>query len=374
MSERVIKFLDLRAVNGQYAEEIQTAVRDSIDSGWYIRGNRCEVFESEFADYCGVENCVSVANGLDALSLVFRAWIKMGKLSVGDEVIVPANTYIASILAVTQNGLVPVLVEPSEASYNLSFEGVQSAITSRTRAILAVHLFGRVAPMNKLCDLADEHGLLILEDAAQAHGARLGSRRTGSLGDAAGFSFYPGKNLGCLGDGGAITTNDANLAAVVRALSNYGSHKKYENLYEGVNSRLDEIQAAVLSVKLAHLERDTKVRRSIAKQYSLGIVNPLISLPLSEEEVDSDLLYHVFHLFVIRTEYRDLLQQFLHDRGVQTVIHYPIPPHKQKAYNWSHSLPITERIHREVLSLPMSPVHTQEQIERVIQCCNEFKV
>ena len=374
MSERVIKFLDLRAVNGQYAEEIHTAVRDSIDSGWYIRGNRCEVFESEFADYCGVENCVSVANGLDALSLVFRAWIEMGKLAVGDEVIVPANTYIASILAVTQNGLVPVLVEPSEVSYNLSFERVQSAITSRTRAILAVHLYGRVAPMNKLRDLADEHGLLILEDAAQAHGARIGSRRTGSLGDAAGFSFYPGKNLGCLGDGGAITTNDANLAAAVRALSNYGSHKKYENLYQGVNSRLDEIQAAVLSVKLGYLERDTKARRLIAKQYSQGIVNPLIGLPLSKEEVDSDLLHHVFHLFVVRTKYRDQLQQFLHDRGIQTVIHYPIPPHKQKAYNWSHSLPITERIHREVLSLPMSPVHTQEQIERVIQCCNEFEV
>ena len=374
MSESVIKFLDLRAVNSQYAEEIQTAVRDSIDSGWYIRGNRCQVFESEFADYCGVENCVSVANGLDALSLVFRAWIEMGKLAVGDEVIVPANTYIASILAVTQNGLVPVLVEPSEVSYNLSFEGVQSAITSRTKAILAVHLYGRVAPMNKLRDFADEHGLLILEDAAQAHGARLGSRRTGSLGDAAGFSFYPGKNLGCLGDGGAITTNDAELAEVVRALSNYGSHKKYENLFEGVNSRLDEIQAAVLSVKLGYLERDTRIRRSIAKQYNLGIVNPLIGLPLSEEEVHGDLLHHVFHLFVIRTKYRDLLQQFLHDRGVQTVIHYPIPPHKQKAYNWTRSLPVTERIHHEVLSLPMSPVHTQEQIERVIQCCNEFKV
>ena len=366
----MIKFLDLQAINGQYQKELKEACARVIDSGWYIMGNELEAFEREFAEYCGVKHVIGVANGLDALILVVRAWKELGKLKAGDEVIVPANTYIASVLAITENDLIPVFVEPDSATYNLCPANVRAAITEKTKAILPVHLYGLISPMPELMDIAKEHDLLVLEDCAQAHGANIDGKKVGNWGDAAGFSFYPGKNLGALGDAGAITTNNNELAQTVKALRNYGSHKKYENLYKGINSRLDEIQAAMLRVKLGYLDQEMARRREIANYYRNGITNPLIQLP--EWNNDDN---HVFHLFVIQTPKRDELQQYLADNGVQTVIHYPIPPHKQPAYaEWNQqSLPVTEKIHQQVLSLPIDPTMDNNALSKVIKLVNGFQ-
>lgn len=365
----MISFLDLKAINAACRDELLEACTRVIDSGWYITGHELSQFEQEFAAYCGVEHCIGVANGLDALTLTLRAWKEMGRLKEGDEVIVPANTYIASILAITENRLVPVLVEPDEASFNLCPLKTEAAITARTRVILPVHLYGQLADMPALMDIADRHKLLVLEDAAQAHGASISGRKAGSWGHAAGFSFYPGKNLGALGDAGAITTGDAELAQTLRALRNYGSHEKYKNLFQGVNSRLDEIQAAMLSVKLKYLDAQTAQRRGIARLYLDGIDNPAIRLPhvMSEEQ-------HVWHLFVVRCPQREALQQHLARLGIQTLVHYPIPPHQQAAYAaWNdRQYAVTERIHVEVLSLPMGPHLPAEQVHEIIRCVQSF--
>lgn len=366
----MIKFLDLQAVNAQYREALIKACTDVVDSGWYIMGEQLYKFESEFADYCGTAHCVGVANGLDALILTLRAWKLMGRIAEGDEVLVPANTYIASILAITENGLVPVLVEPQDAGFNIGVENLRSAITPRTRAILPVHLYGRLVDMRSIKAFAEEFGLLVLEDSAQSHGAKLDGRRAGAWGDASGFSFYPGKNLGALGDAGAITTNDDALAEVLRALRNYGSEAKYKNMYQGVNSRLDEMQAAMLRVKLQYLDAETAYRETVAQRYIQGINNPEIMLPDAGEPGQ-----HVWHLFVVRTSQRQALQEHLLGMGVQTLIHYPIPPHCQQAYpELNHlSFEFTERLHEEVISLPMGPTISKQEVDRVIEACNAFR-
>lgn len=368
----MIPFLDLKAINAQYRDELIAAATRVIDSGWYIQGAELKAFEQEFADYCGTKHCIGVANGLDALILTLRAWKELGKLKEGDEVIVPANTYIASILAITENRLVPVLVEPNLSTYNLCPKNIAAAITPKTRAILPVHLYGKLADMSAIMAIAERHNLLVLEDSAQAHGASLNGKKAGNLGHASGFSFYPGKNLGALGDAGAITTNDDELAATLRALGNYGSHKKYENLYQGVNSRLDEMQAALLRVKLRHLDTEIAQRRAVAAAYIQGINNPTLILPSQYQESQES---QVWHLFVIRCEQREALQQHLTAQGIQTLIHYPIPPHQQPAYQaWNtHSYPISERIHQQVISLPLAPNLTESQINKVIMVCNDFK-
>ncbi len=366
----MINFLDLKAINNQYQQELKEACARVIDSGWYIMGNELAQFETEFATYCGTKHAIGVANGLDALILVLRAWKELGKLKAGDEVIVQANTYIASVLAITENDLVPVLVEPNRHTYNLDPEVVRAAITPKTKAILPVHLYGQLSPMPELMAIAKEHDLLVLEDCAQAHGAEIEGKRAGNWGDAAGFSFYPGKNLGALGDAGAVTTNNDELAQTLKALRNYGSHKKYENLYQGVNSRLDEIQAAMMRVKLPYLEKETARRQEIARLYRAGINNPSVILPqVATESV------HVWHLFVVRSDVREQLQQWLTGQGVQTLIHYPIPPHKQQAYPQfrDYQLPLTEQIHQQVLSLPIDPTMSDEAIEAVIHAVNGFK-
>lgn len=365
----MIPFLNLKAINAQYRYELLDACTRVIDSGWYLQGTEVSAFEQEFANYCGTKHAIGVANGLDALTLTLRAWKEMGKLKDGDEVIVPANTYIASILAITENRLVPVLVEPDLATYNLCPKNIEAAINKKTRVILPVHLYGQLADMPAIMAIAKIHNFLVLEDSAQAHGASINGKKAGSWGDASGFSFYPGKNLGALGDAGAVNTNDDELAQVIRALGNYGSHKKYENLYQGVNSRLDEIQAAMLRVKLRHIDTDIAARRAVAKAYIDGLNNSNIILPSWQNEES-----HVFHLFVIRTSQRSELQQYLLDNGVQSLIHYPLPPHKQQAYSqWvTHSYPMTEMIHDQVLSLPISPVMTAYEIEKVINLVNGF--
>lgn len=366
----MIPFLDLKAINAQYRDELVAAATRVIDSGWYIQGAEVNAFEEEFAEYCGSSHCVGVANGLDALTLTLRAWKEMGRLQEGDEVIVPANTYIASILAITENRLKPVLVEPDEASYNLCPRKTAEAITPNTKAIVAVHLYGQIAPMQELMQLADKHSLLVLEDAAQAHGASIGGRKAGSWGHAAGFSFYPGKNLGALGDAGAVTTADEDLARTIRALGNYGSHKKYKNLYRGVNSRLDEMQAAFLRVKLRNLDAEIKRRRDVADYYLKNINNPSIELPKVSNPQG-----HVWHLFVVRSGDRDYLQKALELLGVQTLIHYPIPPHQQQAYIEFRrkNYPLTEIMHKQVLSLPMSPRITDKEASVVIDAVNSIE-
>jgi len=372
----MINFLDLKAINAQYRHELIEACTTVIDSGWYIQGNQVKKFEKEFAGYCGTKHCIGVANGLDALILVFRAWKELGKLKEGDEVIVPANTYIASILAITENKLKPVLIEPDPQTFNICPANIRSAITKNTKAILAVHLYGQLAAMPEIMAIAAEHKLLVLEDSAQAHGAAINGKRAGNWGHASGFSFYPGKNLGALGDAGAVTTNDDELAKTLRALGNYGSHRKYENLYQGVNSRLDELHAALLSVKLKYLDVEIQRRREIAVSYAKGIINPEIIIPINDASTVENLCNHVFHLFVVRTKNRSALQQFLSECGIQTVIHYPIPPHKQQAYKSFACLvlKLTETIHNEVISLPISPVMTDEQVQAVIAAVNNFKV
>ncbi len=369
-----IPFLDLKATNHSYRDELVAACARVIDSGWYIAGNELSQFENEFTQYCGTKHCIGVANGLDALVLTLRAWKELGKLKDGDEVIVPANTYIASVLAITENNLVPVLVEPDATSLNLCPQNVKASITAKTRAILPVHLYGQLADMPAILAIAQQHGLLVLEDSAQAHGASIDGRKAGNWGDASGFSFYPGKNLGALGDAGAITTNDDELAQTLRAIRNYGSHEKYKNLYQGVNSRLDEIQAAMLSVKLKYLDEQTAHRRQIAQIYMNGINNPLITLPLSVNDSPLTFESHVWHLFVVRCKNRDALQKHLADHGVQTLIHYPIPPHKQQAYPaWNAlSFPLTEAIHQQVLSLPLGPAMALADVEETVRIINKF--
>lgn len=372
----MVSFLDLKGINARYRKELITAAARVIDSGWYILGAELEAFESEFARYCGVGHCIGVGNGLDALTLTLRAWKEMGRLSDGDEVIVPSHTYIATVLAVTESRLRPVLVEPDAGTYNICPRNVEAAITPRTRVILAVHLYGQLAPMAEISDLAESHGLLVLEDSAQAHGAAVGGRRAGSLGHASGFSFYPGKNLGALGDAGAVTTDDGDLATAIRAIGNYGSRRKYENVYRGVNSRLDELQAAMLRVKLAHLDEEEARRREIAVRYASRILQPEIRLPVSGGAGREALGSHVFHLFVIRTPRRNALQAHLGDRGVQTLIHYPIPIHRQRAYaGWNaRTLPLAEALASEVLSLPISPVMSDAEVDQVIDACNAFPI
>lgn len=367
----MIKFLDLKAINLQYKNKIEEAILHVYQSGWYVRGNACERFEREFSDFCGTKFCIGVANGLDALDLILKAYIELGKLKKGDEVLVPANTYIATILAIVNNNLIPILIEPNTGSYNMDdFDAFNGKIKNNTKAIIPVHLYGRVSEMEVIYKIAKINDLIIIEDAAQAHGAYYKSKRTGNLGHAAGFSFYPGKNLGALGDGGAVTTNDSELAKTIRVLSNYGSEKKYHNSLKGVNSRLDEIQAAVLTIKLKNLDNESFRRREIAKCYSEGIKNPLIQLPLWDESKQN----HVFHLYVILCKKRDELKKYLFDNGIETVIHYPIPPHKQKAFEeWNDlSLPVTESIHNEALSLPIYPTLSNREINFIVQRINEF--
>ncbi|WP_116186098.1 DegT/DnrJ/EryC1/StrS aminotransferase family protein [Pectobacterium aquaticum] len=369
----MISFLDLKEVNAQYEGELKDSFSRVLKSGWYIAGNELSEFEKQFSVYCGTKHAIGVANGLDALILTFRAWKELGKLKKGDEVIVQANTYIASVLAITENDLVPVLVEPNPVTYNLLPDTIRKAITPKTKAILPVHLYGQINPMDEIIAIAQEYNLLVLEDCAQAHGALLNGKKAGAWGDAAGFSFYPGKNLGALGDAGAITTNDDELADALKALRNYGSHKKYENLYQGVNSRLDELQAALLAVKLKYLDETNCIRQEIAKAYCSGIANRFISLPFFPESVCE----HVWHLFVIQCDNRDKLQQYLSGKGIQTLIHYPTPPHLQLAYRElgfrEGSLPITESIHSKVLSLPMGPTLSDAEVQTVITVLNEYQ-
>ena len=395
----MIKFLDLKAVNAAYAAEIEEAVLRAMRSGWYLRGEETQRFEEAYAQYIGCRHAIGCGNGLDALRLIFRAYMELGMLNEGDEVIVPANTYIASILAITDNRLRPILVEPDRETLQIDDTLIEQAITPHTRAILIVHLYGRCAYTERIGELCKKHNLLLIEDNAQAHGAKLkiensklkvGSalevhsdegynfqfsifnsqfKKTGSLGHAAGHSFYPGKNLGALGDAGCVTTNDDKLAAVIRALGNYGSEEKYVCQYKGYNSRIDEVQAAVLTVKLAHLDEDNRHRTWVAEQYYEGINNPLIRLP---RHVAAE--GNVYHLFPIFCEERDRLQQYLKEQGIETLIHYPIAPHQQACYKeYAHlSLPITEELHRTELSLPIGPAITPDEVQKVIEAVNGF--
>ena len=387
-----IPFLSLKDVTAKYADEIHEAVKRVVDSGWYLQGKENELFEQHYAEYIGSKHCIGCANGLDALIWIFRAYIELGVMQPGDEVIVPANTYIATILAITENGLVPVLVEPRKDTLQIDDSLIEERITDRTKAICIVHLYGRLACTQHILDLCEKHGLKLIEDNAQAHGCTMpiansqspiASKRTGSLGDAAGHSFYPGKNLGALGDGGAVTTDDDELAATIRALANYGSQKKYVFKYTGRNSRLDEIQAAVLDVKLRHLDEDLKARQTIANYYYDHINNPLITLP--KRLPDSENVYHLFPILVKGDgqlaigDRRDKLQAYLAGNGVGTVIHYPIAPHKQECYAnevWNTpqlSLPITEQIADNELSLPISPTMTMDEAAEVVQLINDWK-
>lgn len=367
----MIRFLDLNKINKPYEAAFQEKLQSVMNSGWYVLGNEVKTFEENFSKYCGTEHCVGLGNGLDALVLIFKAYIQLGKLQKGDEVIVPANTYIASVLAILQADLIPVLVEPKLETYNIDPDLISEKITQKTRAILAVHLYGQLADMNAINAIASQHNLLVVEDAAQAHGASLDFRfkKAGNLSNVAAFSFYPGKNLGALGDGGAVTTNDEVLAKTIKSLRNYGSETKYYNDFIGVNSRLDELQAAFLNVKLPNLDSDNEKRRTVAKWYISEIKNNKITLPFWDNTTN-----HVFHLFVIRTQNRDELQQYLLENGIETLIHYPVAPHKQKAlasYN-NLSFPITEKIHEEVMSLPISPVITDDEVGFFIKILNQY--
>jgi dTDP-4-amino-4,6-dideoxygalactose transaminase len=393
----MIKFLDIQKITESFEPELMKAVSKVIGRGWFLLGEEVNTFETAYSTYIGTKHCIGVANGLDALRLIFMAYVEMGKIKEGDEVIVPANTYIATILAITDNKLKPILIEPDFNTYNLNISLIEQSITPRTRAIMVVHLYGLACWSKELEDIARRHNLLIIEDNAQATGAMILAqsknekklRRTGSLGNAAGHSFYPGKNLGALGDAGAVTTDDDDLADVVRTIANYGSKIKYQNLYKGLNSRLDEIQAAVLKVKLQRLDADNQRRREIAQFYIDNISNPDIILPgLKSSELRAQgseennptpcamRLDHIWHLFVIRHNRRDELQKYLSENNVQTLIHYPIPPHKQKAYrDWNYlSFPLTEKIHREVLSLPISQIMPDNEIEAVVVQLNRYKI
>ena len=363
----MIKYLDLKRINDQHDAELREAISQVLDSGWYLKGEATRLFESHYAAFIGSRYCVGCGNGLDALTLIFRAYIEMGVMQDGDEVIVPANTYIASILAITACGLTPVLVEPSLDTLQVDDAKIERAITPRTRALLIVHLYGSCAYTEHIGDICKRHGLKLIEDNAQAHGCSFGAHTTGSLGDAAGHSFYPGKNLGALGDAGAVTTDDAQLADIVRALGNYGSFQKYVHDYQGRNSRMDEIQAALLDVKLKYLVQDNARRKEIASIYINKVKNPLIRIPMPERD-------SVWHIFPVFCDKRDALQSYLHEHGVETQIHYPTPPHRQKCYaEWNAcSLPITEQIHSQELSIPCHQAMTNEEAEKVVCLLNAF--
>jgi dTDP-4-amino-4,6-dideoxygalactose transaminase len=366
----MIPFLDLKAINQQYEAELKKACARVIDSGWYIMGNELKSFEQEFADYCGTKYAIGVANGLDALILVLRAWKEMGKIKDGDEVIVPANTYIASVLAISENNLKPVFVEPNESTFNLNAEDIRRHITNKTKVILPVHLYGQISPMDEIMKLADEYNILVLEDCAQSHGALLNGKKSGAWGHAGAFSFYPGKNLGALGDAGAVTTDDEELKTVLATLRNYGSHEKYKNKYKGVNSRLDEIQAAMLNVKLKHLANEIQKRQKIANFYIKNIINPSIELP---QVTNGD--GHVWHLFVIKTEKRDNLLNYLKNNGVESLVHYPIPIHYQDAYQEYKNIILsrTEKLQKQILSIPISQVMKNEDCLKIITLLNNWK-
>ena len=361
----MIKFLDLKKINNRYREEIDSRIKNILDKGWYLQGDENENFTKNFANFCGTKFAIGVANGLDALNLIIKAY----GFGNGDEIIVPANTYIATILAISENGCIPILVEPDIKTYNINPDSIEEKITSKTKAIMVVHLYGQAVQMEKIWKIAKKYNLKIIEDSAQAHGAIYQENRTGNLGDASGFSFYPGKNLGCIGDGGAVTTNDEELFNKIKAIANYGSDRKYHHIYKGVNSRLDEIQAAVLDIKLKHLDSDNNKRREISKYYRENIKNSKIILPDTYDEKS-----HVWHIFAVRTKNRDEFQKYLTEKGIQTIIHYPTPPHKQGAYKeWNNlSFPITEEIHNTILSLPISHVMTDSEIEKVVEVVNEY--
>lgn len=369
----MIKFLDLKSINDSFEPELSQSIYRVLDSGWYLLGNEVNAFEQEYAEYIGTKHCIGVANGLDALRLILKAYVELGIMKEGNEIIVPANTYIATILAITDNRLKPVLVEPDLNTYNIDPTKIEDKITERTKGIMIVHLYGQCAMRPEIQQLVDKYNIKLFEDNAQAAGAFYQGKRTGSLGNAAGHSFYPGKNIGCLGDGGAVTTNDDELAAVIHALANYGSNKKYVNAYQGLNSRLDEIQAAILRTKLPRLDADNQRRREIAQYYLNNIKHPEIILS-KVDALNNLKLSHVWHIFIIRTKHRDKLQQYLTDNGIQTLIHYPIPPHQQLAYKeWNDlSFPITEQIHHEVLSLPISPVMKDEEVKIIVEIINRF--
>ncbi len=362
----MIKYLDLKAINGRFREEIDEAIQSVLDSGHYLQGEWNRKFCHDFSRFCGIGETLGVGNGLDALRIMIQA----SGLGQGDEIIVPANTFIATILAITQAGCVPVPVEPDPATFNIDPARIEAAITPATRAIMVVHLYGKTAPMDKILVIARKHGLLTFEDAAQAHGAYLGGMRVGALSDAAAFSFYPGKNLGCLGDGGAIVSANGDLIKKAAMIANYGSEKKYEHKFKGCNSRLDEIQAAVLDVKLKYLDKDNERRQRISRYFRENITNPLIRNPenLWEDE-------HVWHIYAVRVPNRDDFRRHMSDQGIETLIHYPTPPHKQEAYaEWNdRSFPITEAIHREVVSLPLNPALTDAEVEKIVDACNAWK-
>lgn len=365
----MIKFLDIKKITERYSEEIHLAAKRVIDSGWYLLGEEVEKFQYNYAEYIGTEYCIGTANGLDALRIILRAYIELGVMKEGDEIIVPANTFIASILAITDNRLKPVLVEPDDNTYQIDDLNIESHITSKTKGIMIVHLYGQCSFTKKIKELCSKYDLKLIEDNAQAVGAKYNDKRTGALGDASGHSFYPGKNLGAFGDGGAITTNNNELAEIIKSLTNYGSGKKYHFEYKGFNSRLDEIQAAILDVKLKYLDRDNERRKDIADYYLNNINNNEIILP---KLIDRE--SHVFHLFVIRTSKRDELLDYLLNKEIQVQIHYPVPPHKQKAYKEWKKLyfPITEKIHKEILSLPISPVLTDNEVKKIVETVNSF--
>ena len=362
----MIKFLDLHKINKRICNEIDERITQVLDSGWYILGEQVRVFEKNFANFCGVKHCIGCANGLDALNLIIKGF----GFTDGDEIIVPANTYIASILAISQNGCKPILVEPDINTYNINPDLIEQKITDKTKAIMVVHLYGQAVEMEKIWDIANRYNLKIIEDSAQSHGAMYKGKRAGNLGDASGFSFYPGKNLGCLGDGGCVTTNDDELAYRIRAIANYGSDYKYHHIFKGTNSRLDEIQAAVLDIKLKHLDEDNDRRREIAKFYRENIKNPNIILPQLKEEEN-----HVWHIFAVRINDRDRLKKYLEGNGIETNIHYPTAPHKQECYKeLEHlSFPVSEKIHKEILSLPISPVLTNEEVTKIVKVINDYE-
>ncbi len=365
-----IPFLNLYSINKPFHPEFKVALDSLLESGWYLNGKNCSRFEKEFSDYCGVEHCVGVANGLDGLKLVLMAWKEQGFIKPGDEVILPSNTFVATVLAVSQVGMVPVFAEPSLCSNNLSLESIQEVVSSKTKVIIPVHLYGRLCPMLEIMEYARKEGMLVLEDSAQAHGASINGQKAGSFGDAGSFSFYPGKNLGALGDAGAITTNNTRLAKLIRAIANYGSDKKYVHNYKGINSRLDEVQAAFLSIKLKNLHYEIANRQKIADLYLQSITNEHIEIP----EAPKNNLEHVWHLFVITTKYRNALKDHLANCGIETIIHYPTPPHKQAAYmEYSQiSLPIAEMLSNRVLSIPNSHVLTAGEQEYIINSINSF--
>lgn len=365
----MIKFLDLKQVNEQHIDELRDAACRVIDSGWYVLGKEVESFEKNFADYTGVKHCVGVANGLDSLTLILRAYIDLGIFLPGDEIIVPANTYIATILAISNNNLKPVLVEPNPKTMNLDPYIVEPYITKRTKAILIVHLYGQISEFKKVKEISSKHGLKVIEDCAQSHGAMYENIKAGALGDAAGFSFYPGKNLGALGDGGAITTNDSILAEHLKVLRNYGASEKYINTHRGFNSRLDEIQAAMLNVKLKYIDQDIEKRRTISLRYLTEINNPYVTLPYVESNEQ-----HVWHLFVVKVENRELFSSYMLENGVHTLIHYPTPPHKQKAYRELNDITfsITEEIHQKVVSIPLYPTMDDIDVSKVIDVINGY--